>query len=98
VIDLGTNGAFQPYQFAQLLQLVKGVARVVLVNVHADRPWVVTSNQTITVGVFVNFGQMRMVDWNRAATAPLLYSDGIHPDAIGAGAYSNLVLAALKGP
>jgi hypothetical protein len=98
VIDLGTNGAFQPYQFAQLDQLVKGVPRVIIINVHADRPWAATSNATIEVGVFLNATQMQMVDWNRLATAPLLYSDGIHPDAIGAGVYSSLVLAAVKQP
>jgi peptidoglycan/LPS O-acetylase OafA/YrhL len=98
LIALGTNGAFQPYQFAQLLQLVKGVPRVVLVDVHADRPWAVASNTTIAIGVYTNANQMRIVDWNRAATPPLLYSDGIHPDAAGAAVYSSLVIAAVRQP
>jgi hypothetical protein len=96
VIDLGTNGAFQPFQFEQLLQLVKGVPRVILVNVHADRPWVGTSDTTIAIGAFTHGLQMRMVDWNRAATPPLLFGDGIHPNAAGAAVFSSLVMSALR--
>jgi peptidoglycan/LPS O-acetylase OafA/YrhL len=96
VIDLGTNGAFQPFQFAQLVQLVKGVPRVIIVNVHADRLWAAASNTTIAVGVFTHAAQMRMVDWNRVATPPRLYSDGIHPNAAGAAVFSSLLMWALK--
>ena len=96
VVDLGTNGVFSPAQFAQLAQLVKGVPRVVIFNVHADRPWATVSNATLAAGVAGDPRQMRLVDWNRIAQTPMLYADGIHPDASGAGVYATLLLSAIR--
>jgi hypothetical protein len=97
MVDLGTNGAFQPWQFAQMVSLLAGVPRVVVYDVHADRPWVPTSNATITAGVSAHPDQMRLADWNRLANQPnLLYSDGIHPNTNGAQVYGQL-LATLIG-
>lgn len=96
LIDLGTNGAFRPQEFQQLVQLVAGIPRVVLYDVHADRPWAPESNSTITTGVQAHPTQMEMVDWNQAASAPnLLYSDGIHPNGAGAQVYTQLLNSAL---
>ena len=96
VIDLGTNGAFEPVEFDQLAQLVAGVPQVILFDVHADRPWAAESNATIIAGVAAHSAQMRMVDWNGAATNPsLLYSDGIHPNSAGTRLYTQLLDGAL---
>ena len=95
VIDLGTNGAFEPAQFAQLLQLVAGVPHVVVFDIHADRPWVQVSNSTITTGVAARPTQALLADWNRSAVPALLYDDGIHPNSAGARVYTQLLVAAL---
>jgi hypothetical protein len=98
VIDLGTNGAFDPIEFQRLVGLVAGVPRVVVFDVHADRPWAVVSNATITDGVAAHPEQVRLADWNRAASNPsFIYADGIHPTAAGARAYSQLLITALSG-
>lgn len=99
MIDLGTNGAFEPRQFAQMVGLLAGIPRVVVFDVHAARPWAGVSNATITAGVSADRTQMDLVDWNQAATGPnLLYSDGIHPDPAGAQVYGQLLVGALTSP
>ncbi|HET9075844.1 MAG TPA: acyltransferase family protein [Acidimicrobiales bacterium] len=95
MIDLGTNGAFRPRDFQQLVQLVAGVPRVVLFDVHAARPWAATSNSTLAAGVQAHSGQMELVDWNSAATPAVLYPDGIHPNDAGAQLYTRLLKTAL---
>ena len=95
LIDLGTNGAFEPAQFAQLLQLVAGVPHVVVFDIHADRPWVQVSNSTITTGVASRPAQTLLADWNRSAGPALLYSDGIHPNSAGGRVYTQLLVSAL---
>jgi peptidoglycan/LPS O-acetylase OafA/YrhL len=98
MIDLGTNGAFAPAQFQQLVQLVAGVADVVIYDVHAARPWAATSNATISAGVAAHGSQMHLADWARAALdSSLLYPDGIHPDAAGSRVYSQLLMDSLSG-
>ena len=97
LIDLGTNGAFQPWQFDQMAEILAGVPRVVVYDVHADRPWVAASNATISAGVASHPTDMRLADWNRFASQPgLLYSDGVHPNTAGSRIYSGL-LAPLIG-
>ena len=95
LIDLGTNGTFEPAQFTQLAQLVAGVPRVVVFDIHADRTWVAESNSTITSGVAAHSAQMVLADWNRVADPTLLYGDGIHPNSAGARVYSQLLISAL---
>ncbi|HET6963927.1 MAG TPA: hypothetical protein VFH58_04085, partial [Acidimicrobiales bacterium] len=99
VVDLGTNGAFTPGQFAQMSAILAGVPRVVVYDVHANRSWTAADNATIIQGVAAHHPQMTLVDWNTpAATVPgLLYSDGIHPNAAGSAVYTRLLQQALAG-
>jgi peptidoglycan/LPS O-acetylase OafA/YrhL len=98
VIDLGTNGVFSPAQFDEMTQLVAGIPRVVVFDVHAARPWVAASNATITAGVAAHRSQMVLADWNAVAGAPgLLYPDGIHPDPKGSQVFAGLLKAAVSG-
>ena len=97
MIDLGTNGAFSPAQFGQLAALLAAVPHVVVYTVHEDRPWAAPSNAAIAQGVAAHPTQMKMADWNLAATPPLLYSDGVHPDLAGTAAYTHLLIKALTG-
>ncbi len=96
LVDLGTNGAFRPQDFAEMAQLVAGVAHVVVYNVHANRSWAAVTDATIAAGVAAHPGQMTLADWNQAASAPnLLYPDGIHPNTAGAHVYAQLLASAL---
>jgi len=45
VVHLGTNGSVPEDQLDEMMQLLSGVKRVVLVNTRVDRPW---SNRTTT--------------------------------------------------
>lgn len=99
MIDLGTNGAFSAPDFGELVQLVAGVPRVVVYDVHAARTWAAPSDSTIDGGVARHPGQMRLVNWNRIAGAPnLLYPDGIHPNDTGSHVYAQLLASALQPP
>jgi hypothetical protein len=96
MVDLGTNGAFSPAQFAQMASLLAGVPKVVVFDVHAARPWAASSNAAVVQGVAAHAGQMRLADWSSTATPNLLYADGIHPDPAGAAAYTQLLVRALS--
>lgn len=99
VVALGTNGAFTPTQFDQMTTLVAGVAHVVMVNVHAAKPWAAGDDAVLAQGVAAHRSQMKLVDWNTAAFGPgLLYPDGIHPDAAGSAVYARLLQQALSSP
>ncbi len=95
VIDFGTNGAFTAAEFDQMSFLLAGVPHVVVFNVHVARSWAAVSNATVVQGVAAHPAQMRLADWNGAATPSLLYPDGIHPDPAGAAAYTRLIETAL---
>jgi len=97
VISLGTNGVVMQSEFDQLLQALRGVQRVVVVNVSVPRPWQDPDNQVLAGGVR-RYPNAVLVDWHAAISAhsDWVYSDGVHLRPQAASLYAQLVSAALS--
>jgi hypothetical protein len=94
VIHLGTNGTFADYQFDQIMQLLKGVPKVVFVNNRVpQRPWQDTNNAVIAAGVARYPGRAVLIDWFSASAGrpELFYDDGTHLRPEGAVYYAEVI-------
>jgi hypothetical protein len=96
VLHIGTNGTIDPQALDALLSRL-GNRRVILLKVHVPRAWQDTNNATLAAAAR-NRPNVRLLDWNAAATAhpEWLWSDGIHLRPEGAAAYRDLILDALR--
>ena len=67
-----------------------------MLNVHVPRPWQDLNNGILSEAARTH-PNVRLVDWNAAATAhpEWLWDDGIHLRPSGAAAYRALVVATL---
>lgn len=96
IIHTGTNGPITGKQLDQLMDLVKDVPRVFLVNVKVARPWESFNNQLLAdnVGRWAN---ARLVDWSSAANAhpEIFYKDGVHLRPSGVTLYVDLLSLAV---
>lgn len=99
VLHMGTNGLVEQAKLERTLRLLSDRDRVVLVTVHADRPWVDDVNQVLRE-VAGMFGNVRLADWAGYAAAhpEVLYEDGIHVQPPFADAYTQVVAEALERP
>jgi hypothetical protein len=99
VIGAGTNGAIKTADLLALLSALSDRSRIVLVNVHADRPWVAQSNRAIDNAI-AQFGSanVRLADWNSYSQGhrDWFYADGIHTKGAGSTAYAQLIRDTLK--
>src|SRR5262249_41470811 len=96
VVHLGTNGTVTDEQFAEMMQLLSGVKRVVVVNAKVDRPWEQQVNETIAAGV-PRYPNAVLFDWHAASSdrPELFVSDGVHLTADGARYYALLITSRL---
>lgn len=99
VIGAGTNGAIKTSDLLALLSQLSDRSRIVLVSVHADRPWVAQSNRAIATAI-ARFGSanVRLADWNTYSQGhrDWFYSDGIHTKGAGSAAYAQLIRDTLR--
>ncbi|HKF89897.1 MAG TPA: acyltransferase family protein, partial [Acidimicrobiia bacterium] len=93
VIHLGTNGAIPEDQLDEMLRLLSGVKRVVVVNTRVDRPWEQPDNDAIAAAV-PRYANAVLLDWYSAASQhpEYLVQDGVHLSEAGQ-AYYSLVLS-----
>jgi len=96
ILQVGNNGPVTGSQFDDLMDALKGVKRVVVVNVKVPRPWEPTNNDMLADGVG-RWPNAVLVDWHkRGAAHPELFADdGTHMGPTGVGMYVDLILAAL---
>ena len=97
VIHLGNNGMFTDDQFDQLMHVLRGVERIVVVNVKVPRRWEGPVNRTIARGV-QRYPTVGLVDWHRAwrsCPGKVFASDGYHLTKRGARCYSDLIATAI---
>ena len=96
VLHIGTNGTIDPRALDSLLAKVPD-RHVIVLNLHVPRPWQDLNNAILTAAVR-NHPNVRLLDWNAAASAhpEWLYNDGIHLRPAGAAAYRDLILSALR--
>ena len=94
VVHLGTNGSLTAEEFEELIQILGGVTRVVLVNDKVPRAWEGPNNAVLSDGV-QRYPNAVLVDWHAASGAqPLLFwDDGIHLQPAGAALYAALIAA-----
>jgi peptidoglycan/LPS O-acetylase OafA/YrhL len=96
VIQIGENGPIPAGDLRELRHALRGVQRVVLVNVRVPRSWEEQTNQQLARAVR-DWPQARLADWYSASAAPgLLYEDGTHPNPRGARVYMRIVRQALR--
>jgi peptidoglycan/LPS O-acetylase OafA/YrhL len=93
VIHLGTNGTVPEDQLNEMLQLLSGVRRVVVVNAKVDRPWEGPGNEAIAAAV-PRFPNALLFDWHAVASEhpEFLVQDGVHLSTAGQQHYA-LVIA-----
>jgi peptidoglycan/LPS O-acetylase OafA/YrhL len=96
VIHLGTNGAIPEDQLDEMLRLLSGVKRVVVVNTKVDRPWEQPDNEAIAAAV-PRFPNVVLLDWYAAASQhpEFLVQDGVHLSTAGQAYYSLMMSSKL---
>lgn len=96
VIHLGTNGYLQEADLRRLLNQLRGIDRVALVNVWANRRWT-EPNNLIIARVASEFDNVRVVDWSDFADRHPHYfvRDGIHLTDDGIKAFVSEIAAGL---
>jgi peptidoglycan/LPS O-acetylase OafA/YrhL len=96
VLHLGTNGTLDDAQFEEIMQLLSGLKRVVVVNARVDRPWVPQVNETMAAGVRRHPNAV-LFDWHAAANEhpEFFVADGVHLTGDGARYYALLISSKL---
>jgi len=96
VIHAGNNVPFTAEQFDEMMRVLAGVRKVVVVNVKVPRPWEQRNNDMLAEGVR-RYPNAVLVDWHAAsANRPELFvDDGIHLQPEGQRVYADLIAAQL---
>jgi peptidoglycan/LPS O-acetylase OafA/YrhL len=95
-IQIGENGPLFSSEVGALKAALRGVRRVVLVNIRVPRSWEAEVNATLAQAVHGWHGAV-LADWHTASGRPgLLYDDGTHPNPAGQRVYTRLVERALR--
>jgi peptidoglycan/LPS O-acetylase OafA/YrhL len=98
IVHMGTNGLITVKQLNQLMEILKEVPKVLLVNVKVARPWEEINNRMLAENVG-RFPNARLVDWKSTATAhpEAFYKDGVHLKPSGIGIYVDLLSGSVAG-
>ncbi|WP_284854074.1 acyltransferase family protein [Corynebacterium sp. MSK072] len=96
-LGFGTNGAAQPNQISQAMDIIGKDHTVVMVVPYGDREWMAQSQQDV-IDAAKEYDNAYIADWcGYAENNPdMLYSDGVHPLPEGATGYSDAFYDALK--
>jgi peptidoglycan/LPS O-acetylase OafA/YrhL len=96
VLHLGTNGTLDGGQFDEIMQMLTGVKRVVVVNAKVDRTWEQQVNETIAAGV-ARYPNAVLFDWHAAGSEhpEFFVEDGVHLTGDGARYYALLISSKL---
>ena len=96
VLHLGTNGTLDGGQFDEIMQMLTGVKRVVVVNARVDRTWEQQVNETIAAGV-ARYPNAVLFDWHAAGSEhpEFFVEDGVHLTGDGARYYALLISSKL---
>ena len=97
VVHLGTNGVFPPDTCDRLVDQVGAQRTLFLVTVKVPRSWERSNNRTIRECAR-RFDNVRIVEWNTAATShpEWLYDDGVHLRPDGARAFARLITQVVR--
>ncbi|ATF12124.1 acetyltransferase [Brevibacillus brevis X23] len=97
IIELGTNGPFSEKTLVNLLNSLKDVRQIVLVNTRVPRNWEQVVNSELEEAAN-QFSNVTLVDWYAASANKDSYfaRDGVHLVEEGAKVYVSLVVEAIK--
>ena len=99
VVHLGSNGSYTKAMCRELVRTAGPQRRVFLVTIKVPRSYERTNNKMLrNCASGYSPDQVRVVDWNWAATKNLqwLYADGIHLRPEGARAYARIMRNAIN--
>ncbi|WP_258207487.1 acyltransferase family protein [Paenibacillus radicibacter] len=93
VIGLGTNGPFSQKQLESLLNSLKNIKQVVLINTRDSEKWEKTVNDTLA-GTAAKFANTTVLDWYAASSGKksIFEPDGVHLVPEGAKLYASLIV------
>lgn len=97
IVHLGNNGYASPERVAELLDILAGVPRVVLVNTAVPRSWAGPNNATLSAAA-PRYPNVVLVDWQTASAGNygLFWDDGVHLRPEGASYFASLIAAATR--
>jgi peptidoglycan/LPS O-acetylase OafA/YrhL len=96
ILQLGNNGPVTGSQFDDIMAVLRGVRRVVVINVKVPRPWEAPNNAMLAENV-PKWPNATLVDWHKqgAAHPEFFGDDGTHMGPRGVGVFVELILASL---
>jgi hypothetical protein len=96
IVHLGTNGTIPEDQFNEMMQLLSGVKRVIVVNLKVDRPWEGPDNDELAADVS-KYPNAVLFDWNAAASQhpEFFVEDGVHLTDAGQAYYALMIASKL---
>ena len=98
IVHIGNNGIFTAQEFDEMMRVLSGVRKVLVVNVTVPDgySWV-PNNEVLADGVRRYPDRAVLVDWYAAsASHPEYFWDGIHLTPQGAQAYADTIAAAYE--
>jgi len=95
IVQIGENGPLTQADIDRLHAVLRGLKRVVLVNVRVPRNWEAQSNQVLK-DALKDWPEARLADWYKASADPSLLADGAHPTEEGQQVYARTVNRALN--
>jgi peptidoglycan/LPS O-acetylase OafA/YrhL/lysophospholipase L1-like esterase len=99
VVHLGDNGPVRPADLDALIDELKGVPNILLVNVRVPRSWQAEVNSELNLAVARHPG-VKLVDWFGASAshADWFESDHTHLKETGMAAFADMIVAAIPPP
>ena len=96
ILQLGNNGPVTASQFDDIMDVLRDVRRVVVINVKVPRPWEGPNNAMLASGVG-RWPNAVLMDWHKhgAAHPELFAEDGTHMGPTGVSIFVELVLSHL---
>jgi hypothetical protein len=96
VAHFGTNGNINPDDFNRMMDMLKDVKKVLLVNAKVPRPWEGQVNDTLADGA-KRYKNAVLVDWHAAGSEhpDWFYDDQLHLRPDGARGYALLIQSKL---
>ncbi|MDR0274279.1 MAG: acyltransferase [Burkholderiaceae bacterium] len=88
LVQVGNNGYLAEGQLRQILSLLSGARRVIVVNTHVPRRWM-SANNTLIDRVAADYPNMAVADWRDVSDGHRNYfvSDGVHLTVAGQRAF-----------
>ena len=95
IVQVGENGPLTKADMDRLHADLRGIKKVVFVNVRVPRNWQDESNAVLKAQT-KNWKEATVADWYDASSNPSILYDGTHPNPEGQVIYANTVKKALK--